>query len=86
MWHCTKVSVRTAETTQCCAAGADLQRDEIVSTSGSDHRGFLETCAAKICVIFYSISDARVGTHAPDDPFYVSPSLAGSCISWITFC
>lgn len=47
MWHCTKVFVRTAETTQCCAAGADLQRDEIVSTSGSDHRGFLETCAAK---------------------------------------
>lgn len=43
------------------------------------------TCGKKISIVPYSISDARFGTHAPDDPFYVSPSLAGSCIAWITF-
>ena len=51
--------------------GPSTEGDEMASTSGSDHKGFLATCAAKITVIFYSISDARFGTHALDDPFFV---------------
>lgn len=65
--------------------GPSAEGDAVASASGPAHKRFLETRVEKISVVPYSISGARFGTHAPDDPFYVSPSLAGSCIARITF-